>query len=270
MSGWIRVDRAIFSHPVFSDDLERLAWIWMIGAAAWRPHTVRYKNRMVEIDRGQFLTTERDLANRFGWSRKRARCFLEKLKKGTMIGATKGPGGTLVTVCNYKKYQDSENVEGPDKARAGAQGGPTEGPTDRTNKQLNNRITYSDRFQNFWKRYPHPANRGGKPKAAASFEKLTESEQLAAIASCKPFSRHCADTAWYTPPMAQTFLNQARWENWNAEKTPPQEFSSEDWEKRLAFWTHNAQWGENWGPAPNQPDCLCPQSILKRFSKAAA
>ena len=110
--GFIKVHRAIFDHEIADNEFCRTAaFLWMIQEAAWQNGTTKV---------GEFLTTQRQLAEHFGWTRKKVECFLEWLTSREMIvisrGPTKGPGRgpspSLITICNYSKYQTPELVEG--------------------------------------------------------------------------------------------------------------------------------------------------------------
>ncbi len=49
----------------------------------------------------------RDLATKWT-SYKRIRTILQVLKMGALIGADLGAGITIITICNYDKYQDTD------------------------------------------------------------------------------------------------------------------------------------------------------------------
>jgi hypothetical protein len=99
--------REIFDHPFFAKEpfTEREAWIWMVGAAAWKPTRIHVTNAMVDVERGQLAYSGRYLATRWGWSEARVRRFLARLKIDAMIDARTDAHSTRVTICNYDKWQ---------------------------------------------------------------------------------------------------------------------------------------------------------------------
>lgn len=149
MAGWIAIDRDIFEHEFFAREpmSEREAWIWIISRAGWKATRQRVGSDMVDIPRGAFLSTLRDLQHAWGWrSDSRVRSFLKRLELERMVESEivvrKDARKTQVSVCNYDEYQSIERG-----SNAGENAGGTQGPTQhiRNNKeQGNKRIQQQD------------------------------------------------------------------------------------------------------------------------------
>lgn len=106
MPGFFSVSREIFDHPVVGRDPERFrAWLWMISRACWKPTRFDVNGKIVALERGQFVTSFRQLAEELGWSRSATERFLTRLKTETMIGTETGTGKMVITICNYSNYQ---------------------------------------------------------------------------------------------------------------------------------------------------------------------
>jgi len=105
--GVFAVDRGIFGHPVFANEplTEREAWTWLISQAAWKQRRRRVGNVVVDLDRGQLSHSLRFMAGKWQWSEPRVRRFLNRLKTDAMIDAATDAGVTVITICNYNKYQ---------------------------------------------------------------------------------------------------------------------------------------------------------------------
>jgi hypothetical protein len=105
--GVFAVDRGIWDHPSFADEplTEREAWIWLISAAAFKSHRRRVGSIAIELNPGQLAASTRFMAGKWGWSESRVRRFLTRLKDDAMIDTATDAGVTVVTICNYKKYQ---------------------------------------------------------------------------------------------------------------------------------------------------------------------
>jgi len=105
--GFFQVDRGVWSHPVFASEAftEREAWLWLIARAAWKPNGVRVGQLLVHIERGQLAVSSRYLAEAWRWGKSSVARFLTKLNDAGMIEARHGRDATVITLCNYEKYQ---------------------------------------------------------------------------------------------------------------------------------------------------------------------
>lgn len=105
MSGYAFIYRTLLDHPVFRTDAEGMAFAWMVLRASWKPRTNRYKGFIIELERGQFVMSLRDIGERLEWSKDRVRRFLNTLQKHHMIATDTRQGLMVVTISNYDKYQ---------------------------------------------------------------------------------------------------------------------------------------------------------------------
>ena len=118
MSGFFTIQRDLFNHEIFATEpmSEREAFMWMISRASWSDTRHRVGAEMVDVPRGSFMVTLRELQSKFMWkSDKRVRNFLAMLEGENMIeravrGQRNAPK-THVTICNYNKYQTPERTE---------------------------------------------------------------------------------------------------------------------------------------------------------------
>lgn len=106
------------------------AWVDVIQLAAFKPYryqTVRFG--VVDLERGEFVASRRHLAERWRWTEKRVRVFVEQMVKTARVRAQRETkAGTVYLVVNYDTYQNTQRSEGPAKGpvkgHAGAQQGP--------------------------------------------------------------------------------------------------------------------------------------------------
>ena len=103
--GYARIHRRLYENPVFRDFQEASVFAWMVTQAAWKPMRVRYKERIIELARGQLAMSNRDMANRIGWTEARVRRFLNRLKIDAVIDAATDAGVNVITLCKYDEYQ---------------------------------------------------------------------------------------------------------------------------------------------------------------------
>lgn len=119
---WVRVSRSVFDHPVFAPEpfTEREAWLWLIANAAWKETQHRVGNAICEVPRGALFVTLRELQLVWRWqSDKRVRGFLDRLENGRMVGRKTDAGKTLISICNYEKYQDAGRSEDAGRTQSG-------------------------------------------------------------------------------------------------------------------------------------------------------
>lgn len=107
MSGFYRMargwqDGALFGNEPFS---KRDAWIWMIEEAAYMPREIGVGGKVVTLQRGQFCHSLRYMAKAWKWDEAKVRRFLSRAKTLMQIDAATDAGQTVVTICNYDKYQ---------------------------------------------------------------------------------------------------------------------------------------------------------------------
>jgi hypothetical protein len=105
--GTFQIHRALFEHPFFAPEpfTEREAWQWLIAEAAWRHYARTIGNRKIDLRRGQLAVSIRYLAARWKWPPTKVYRFFARLKAHSMIEVSNGARFTIVTICNYSKYQ---------------------------------------------------------------------------------------------------------------------------------------------------------------------
>lgn len=110
--GYIAVQRSVWDHPLFPDEpmSKREAWLWLLNEAAWRECRVKTANGPVTLQRGQLTFSLRFMAQKFKWSINKVRRFLECLQNEYMVGLEIGTDAntaqSVITICNYNKYQN--------------------------------------------------------------------------------------------------------------------------------------------------------------------
>jgi hypothetical protein len=109
MSGYTRSYRDKWSNPVFRNLLECGIWSWMCDSAVWRESKIRYNNSLVILQRGQLITSVSFISKGFGIGEQVTRTFLDNIEKDGMINKQPTNQGTLITICNYDKYHQSED-----------------------------------------------------------------------------------------------------------------------------------------------------------------
>lgn len=103
--GFIKLDRAIFEHWIFQDAEKFRAFVDLIQLMRWKDEKLVIGNKVVDIPRGSYYTSELKLAERWGWSRNKTRDYLKLLENEGMITKKGTAKGTMLSLENYDLYQ---------------------------------------------------------------------------------------------------------------------------------------------------------------------
>ena len=98
--GFVLMHRGWLDHPVLAETAycKRAAWASLIESAS-------HKN-WKGLKRGQLRVSYASLARHWGWSKSRVHRFMNALRKQDMIRIeTRNRKSSIVTLCNYDKYQ---------------------------------------------------------------------------------------------------------------------------------------------------------------------
>lgn len=112
--GYIKLWRCITENRFWQErpfDMSR-AWIDLVILANYKPAVIWKRGIEIKVDRGQVGWSERQLAERWGWSRGKVQRFLKHLENDHQIEQQNGPENlnvtSLITITNYDKYQVNE------------------------------------------------------------------------------------------------------------------------------------------------------------------
>lgn len=114
-NGWIKIDRSLLTHWVFSDSVILKAWLDILLTANHTDTKIMFDGNLMTIERGQHMTSIRKLAERWSCSREKVSRTLKCFSDEKMIEVKAYKKGTLLTVVNYGKYQDVQDTEKPQK-----------------------------------------------------------------------------------------------------------------------------------------------------------
>jgi len=107
--GYIKVYRDMRGHWIWDNSLYFKWWVDLLFSANYIDKKILVNGELITIHRGAFLTSEVKLSEKWNTTRKTVRKFLALLQSDGMIVAAKSrQSGTIITICNYKKYQDAE------------------------------------------------------------------------------------------------------------------------------------------------------------------
>jgi len=106
---WILLAKKITNWKWFKYPEMVQMWIYLLSEAKYKP--TRFAERVIE--RGQLLTTRKELVEKTGLSERQVRTCLQRLQRTGEINIKTTSQNTLVTICKYGDYQDYEPTERP-------------------------------------------------------------------------------------------------------------------------------------------------------------
>jgi hypothetical protein len=105
--GWIKLWRKARENPWLQDAVQRAVFFTMLLDAETEPHQRRHSHGVVLVGRGQCLVAQNALADELKVGRQQIRRAFANLKKGGLINPQSNHQCTLVTICNFERYQST-------------------------------------------------------------------------------------------------------------------------------------------------------------------
>ena len=116
VTGYIKLDKKILSWAWYSDASVFKVFIHLLLTAEYKERKI---GRMT-LERGQVFISQRKVAEENGMSHKQVRNALNSLKDTGEIEMRVTNRGTIITICNYTKYQNFVDYSGHTKGTQGA------------------------------------------------------------------------------------------------------------------------------------------------------
>lgn len=126
-NGYVYAYRGAWSHPAFNNLREAAIWNFLYQNAFWQDGDRNFNGYTFRLKRGQIIVSIAFLAKGFGMTEKGVRVVIQKLEKLGMVGVQGASRGTIITICNYEKYQTFQKPEGERKGNRRANEGRAEG-----------------------------------------------------------------------------------------------------------------------------------------------
>lgn len=113
MHGYIKTYRKLTLHWLWKNRpfSHGQAWLDLLMLAEYKPGKELFRGGFYELQPGQLVTSDQVLADRWGWTRKRARLFLKRLKNDEMLDYRRDNRKSIITICNWESYQANNNGE---------------------------------------------------------------------------------------------------------------------------------------------------------------
>lgn len=147
--GYILLHRSVRDNWIWQSDEPfsfRDAWIDILLRANHEDKKVLYNGKLMEIKRGQFLTSICKLSLDWHWKRDKVYKLLNLLKNDGMITTTSNTKGTTVTIINYGFFQ---NPSATKRTGTGTTTGTTAGTTTGTQTKNDKELIKNEKESGF-------------------------------------------------------------------------------------------------------------------------
>jgi DNA replication protein DnaD len=137
MQGWIKLHRKVKGHWLFTEKrtfTKFEAWIDLLLEVNHKDNKFMLGSELVEVKRGQTITSIRQLCERWNWSNSKVTKFLKMLEADEMLTLKSDTKKTVITIGNYDIYQ----VQDTDETTAKRHVNDSEATQKHTNKNEKN------------------------------------------------------------------------------------------------------------------------------------
>ena len=114
------------------------AWLDLIQLARFEASTEMINGKVIEVQRGELPASRRFLELRWDWGSTKVSNFLKILEDSKMIKRKQTNGHTIITLCNYDKYNSNEDGDKPQNKPSTNQRQTTDKPPTNQNKEYKN------------------------------------------------------------------------------------------------------------------------------------
>ena len=217
-SGYIRIHRKILEWGWFKNSKTFHLFLYLLLNANYKDS----KFMGYKIKRGDVIFGRLKTAENTGISERSIRTALNHLKSTSEVTIKTTNKFSIITVCNYEKYQfpvdtiDYQNDQVPDQQVTSNRPASDQQPTTSRESNKGNKkkkvIIYTSDFLSFWENFPR--KEGGKGKAFELWLKIPDDKKVI-IESTKKYLEHCKKIGKEIQyiPHPTTWLNQRRWED---------------------------------------------------------
>lgn len=144
--GWITLDRQLMDNWLYKDKPfnKSMAWIDLLLLADYETHESMWRGSKTVFKRGDVNLSMSQLAERWGWSRKKVVHFLKQLEGDNMVSVKATTRRTTVTIVKYGVFQTKGTTKDTTKVTTdGTSKVTTDGAYIKNNKEKKKEIKES-------------------------------------------------------------------------------------------------------------------------------
>lgn len=140
-SGWVKLWRSAFNEDIGGNIILWGIWTWLLSAASWEESQIIWDGAQRILPTGTVVYGIRELSTRWRISPNTVRRWIKYLHDTGRIVNESCTRGSIITICNWKKYQNSEECVGtPSEHQVNTNCTPSE-------HQVNTKCTPSDPYE---------------------------------------------------------------------------------------------------------------------------
>ena len=109
--GWISIHRKITKNWIWDNAEYFRAWIYLLMKANHSEKNWHINNRVINIKRGEVVTSLQHMADDLGWSKSKVNRYLKRLENDTMVVTKATRNATHLSICQYETYQNVRNAK---------------------------------------------------------------------------------------------------------------------------------------------------------------
>lgn len=109
--GWIKLHRRLLQNPICMKDADHFAvWVYILLNATHQPYDSLFGGKRITLESGQLLTGRISIGEKLKINQHKVDRILKTLESEQQIEQQKSNRNRLVTVLNWGKYQQSEQL----------------------------------------------------------------------------------------------------------------------------------------------------------------
>lgn len=138
--GWISIYRSIQDHWLWQEKpfSKGQAWLDLLLSANHQDKKIVFDSNLLEVKRGQFITSIRKLCDKWGWSNSKVKKFLDLLQDDEMITYKSDSKKTTINIVKYDDYQTLSDSKSDTETSQKRHRNDTETSQKHTNDNVNN------------------------------------------------------------------------------------------------------------------------------------
>jgi hypothetical protein len=188
--GWIKIHRIPDGHWLLDDPAGRFLWLELLTMATYKETKIKSGTGFKTIEVGSVVTSREELALKTGLGEQIIRSRLESFSKDQMITQQITNRGRVITICNWRKYQERENQENQ----------PITDEQPAENQQITNGKPLSKEYKNIRKYISPVSEETGEPACDEKPKRAEFTEDDAAVAEAwNEWASSVSKTVRYRP-----------------------------------------------------------------------